>query len=45
MLESLGLTEDEIASLVALLSVMSSDQEPFEIPVPPAYELRTLGQN
>ena len=44
-LEPLGFTEEEIASLVAFLSTLRSEREPFDTPDLPAYELRILGQN
>ena len=44
-LKPLGLTDEEIASLVAFLSSMRSEREPFDTPELPPYELRILGQN
>ena len=44
-LRPLGLTADEIASLVAFLDSLQSEQAPFETPELPPYGLRTLGEN
>ena len=45
LLRPLGLTDDEIDSLVAFLSVLGSDEGVTEIPEPPPYEPRTLERN
>ena len=45
LLKPLELTDDEIESLVAFLSVLGSAEESMDIPELPPYEQRTLGQN
>ena len=46
LLKPLGLSGDEVDSLVAFLQSLGSDEAPFEIPgEPPPYELRALGAN
>ena len=45
VLKPLKLTEDEVDSLVAFLSVLGSSEEVTDIPELPPYEQRTLGQN
>lgn len=45
LLKPLGLTDQEVASLVAFLESLGSQEEPFEVPELPPYQARKLGDN